>query len=77
MTPSELAKKDIFDDAKDTGKIWKGYKVYEPIFFDNEPRCIGLPHFILEKNGIVRFTTDKECFKVLDLVYPDAELKQK
>ena len=60
----------VFDDVKLVSENWGGYKVYQPFMKDGSAPCIGLPHFILEKNKSFRWTNEKECFEVLDFVYP-------
>ncbi|MBR5555698.1 hypothetical protein IKU74_06790 [bacterium] len=46
---------------------WNNYIVYDPIFWDSEPRYIGKPHSILynDSTGEIRLTNDDECFEVL------------
>ncbi len=75
MTVQEFLKEEngVFDDAKLICDDWKGYKVYSPFVKDSSCPVVGLPHSILEKNNSFRWTDDKECFEVLDFVYPDDE----
>ena len=44
---------------------WKGYDVYEPIFWDSKPLCVGLPMYILVNESDIRITDEKECFEVM------------
>ncbi|WP_147613291.1 hypothetical protein [Treponema pectinovorum] len=72
MTAVEFLKSEFspFDDVKLVCIDWLGYKVYEPIMKDGSCPCVGLPYFILEKEDKLRWTDDKECFEVLNFVYP-------
>ena len=72
MTALEFLKStdETFDDVKLVGDDWTGYKVHQPFMKDGSCPCVGLPYFILEKNGEFRWTDEKECFEVLDYVYP-------
>ena len=56
----EKLKKIIFADSFKQGQSWNGYNVYLPIY--NEQREVGLPYFVLEKDGKLRKCTDEECF---------------
>lgn len=59
-----------FDDVKIVAENWNGYKVHQPLMKDGSTPCVGLPHFILEKDNSFRWTDEKECFEVLEFVYP-------
>lgn len=61
----KFAKENGYDNAKYIGK-WQDFKVYEPTFNNKEVHYVGYPLSILEKNNKIRFTTEKECFDVLD-----------
>ena len=69
MTPPpaviEFAKENGYDNAKYLGE-WNAFIVFEPIFNDKEEHYIGYPLSILVKDNNIRFTTEKECFEVLD-----------
>ena len=50
-----------------TAGYWNDYEVYEPIFWEVEPLCVGLPEFILVKEDEIHWTNDtEEAFKVMD-----------
>jgi len=61
----EFAKENGYDNAKYLGE-WNTYTVFEPIFNDKEDHFIGYPLSILVKDNNIRFTTEKECFDVLE-----------
>lgn len=62
----EMARNSVYDNARYLGK-WKGFDVYEPVFEDDEDHFIGLPEFILAKNGSIRWTTGiDEAFAIMD-----------
>lgn len=66
-TPQEvidLARKCGFDTAE-YWKRWHGYDVYEPYFDDSEIQMIGLPQFILSKDGKIRITHGEEGLNIL------------
>lgn len=75
MTPPpaivEFAKDNGYDNAKYLG-IWKDYKVFEPTFNDSKEYYTGYPLSILLKDDKIRFTTEKECFEILD-AFPDED----
>ena len=52
--------KELHKESKFVGK-WNGYNVYAEFFKGGIP-AIGLPRFILYKNGEARFTTEDEAF---------------
>lgn len=52
-----MAQASIYDGAHYLGE-WRGFRVYEPTFNDDEPRFIGFPQFILAKDGKLRWTAD-------------------
>lgn len=67
-TPSEItefARNNGYDNARFLGE-WHTYKVYEPVFNDKNRHYVGYPLSILKKNQKIRFTTEKECFEVLN-----------
>lgn len=45
-------------------KNWRGYEVYEPVFF--EPMYIGLPLIILVKGDSIRLSSVDEAFAYLE-----------
>jgi hypothetical protein len=62
----KLAKKAGFHDAKLIGK-WKGYEVVEPIFTDGETHFVGMPQYLLCKDGKLRWTEDyQESLDIMD-----------
>lgn len=67
----EFAKDNGYDNAHYLGE-WHSYKVYEPTFSNKEMHYTGYPLSILEKGKEIRFTTEKECFEVLD-AFPDED----
>ena len=44
---------------------WKGFRVFAPIWKKNI--TIGMPVFILEKDGVFSEKHDLECLDILDL----------
>lgn len=69
----EMARASIYDTAAYLGE-WNGYRVYEPDFNDNKEHCIGIPLFILEKDGKLRWTRDgAESFDIMDALYEKEE----
>ena len=64
-----LAKSSIYDSVNYLGK-WRGYEVYVPEFDNDEPRFIGLPEYILEKDNKFRWSKDGEWQDILDYFYP-------
>ena len=66
--PLKFAQEHGFDKAEFVGQ-WKGYTVFEAhldIGEDGEPAKIGLPQYILEKDGSMRFSDYDETFEILD-----------
>ena len=61
----KLAQASIFDYVLPAGE-WNDYLVYYPIFWDDDVHYIGKPHSILIDDKEARWTTDEECFEVLD-----------
>lgn len=61
------AKKNGFDSAEKIGN-WKGYIVYSPYLKPVNGIGIptGLPTYILEKNGALKWITGKDAFTILD-----------
>lgn len=64
-----LAKSSIYDGVEYLGK-WKGFEVYDPIFDDDEPRFIGLPQYLLEKENKFRWSKGDEWQEIMDYFYP-------
>ena len=60
-----FAKTHGYDTAKKRG-MWKGYEVYEPIMGGGGSPCIGLPYYILVKDGKIRMSTHDEVFDIFD-----------
>lgn len=69
---TELAQSSIYDGAQYIGE-WHGYKVYEPTFADDKPRCIGMPQFILAKSGDIRWCTIDETRPLINAFMSDDE----
>ena len=44
---------------------WEGFKVYAEDFGEIAP-AIGLPRFVLYKEGKARLTTEKEAFAIIE-----------
>lgn len=62
----EMARAAAFHDLRRRGK-WNGYTVLEPIFTDDEIHIVGIPQYILYKDGQLRWTTDmEESFAIMD-----------
>jgi hypothetical protein len=62
----QMARNAGYHDVKRIGK-WKGYEVFEQIFTDDEIHFIGIPQYILYKDGALRWTKDKdESFAIMD-----------
>lgn len=60
-----------YEYAISTG-YWKEYEVYEPIFWEVGPLCVGLPEFILVKEDEIRWTNGREeAFEVMDAIEED------
>lgn len=54
-----------YDNVEYVGD-WKGWKVYEPfIINDDRVKIIGLPIFVLEKNGKIRLNKHEESLVIL------------
>ena len=66
MTIKEYAIQNGGDFVYKCKKSWKGYTVYEICY--NEHAAIGLPRFILVKDGKMRISKPEECFKIMDTV---------
>lgn len=62
----EFAKNNGYDDVNYLGK-WNSYEVYEPTFDNDKTNYVGYPLSILVKDNTIRFTTEKECFEILDM----------
>lgn len=50
---------------------WEGYKVFAEDYGKDAP-VIGLPQFVLYKDGKARLTTDKEAFEIINTL-PDED----
>lgn len=69
-TPSEvieLAKKHGFDTAK-YFKRWNGYDVYCAEYEGDEVQFVGLPQYILVKDGKARITEGEEGSNLAELL---------
>lgn len=55
---------DLNANGVKLGKKWNGFTVYEPIYDKN--LYIGLPYVILEKEGVLRISSDSEALEYLD-----------
>ena len=65
---NEFAKKQGFDAVDEVGE-WKGFKVYEAYFDEeNESSAIGLPQYILKKGDDLRFCEPEETFDIMDSI---------
>ena len=61
----KMARESIYDDAEYRGQ-WNGFDVYEPTFNDDKEHIIGIPQFILVKDGTLRWTKNtKESFAIM------------
>ena len=60
-----------FQTVKKLG-TYEDYTVYQPDFNDGKTHMIGLPHYILEKDGKLKMHIDNYSFKVTKYFYPDA-----
>lgn len=60
----KMARNAGYHDAKAIGK-WKGYEVAEPIFTDGVVHYIGIPMFILVKDGTMRWTVNWQESKAI------------
>lgn len=67
-----LAQSSIYDGVKYLGK-WKGFEVYDPVFDDDEPRFIGLPQYILEKENKFRWSQGDEWKGIMEHFFPSDE----
>lgn len=68
MIPSEVKK--FYNNPKLVGE-WQGYQVYANDYGE-EPPAIGLPEFVLYKDGKARLTTEDEAFAFLKTL-PDED----
>lgn len=50
---------------------WQGYKVFAEDYGDDAP-AIGLPQFVIYKDGKARLTTTEEAFKIIGTL-PDED----
>lgn len=50
---------------------WQGYKVFAEDYGDDGP-AIGLPQFVIYKDGKARLTTTEEAFKIISTL-PDKD----
>lgn len=63
----DLAQAAGFDNVKRVGK-WHGFDVFDPDYNDDIIRYIGLPQFILVKDGVSRWSSPDEAFEIMDAV---------
>lgn len=59
----ELMVKKFYNNPKYVG-IWNGYKVYCEDYGEGRP-AIGLPQFVVYKDGKARLTTENEAFEII------------
>jgi hypothetical protein len=58
---AEMAKEAGFEIAV-FEKEWNGYEVFYGDFKEDKNLCLGLPYYMLVKNGEIRLSTaDEEC----------------
>jgi hypothetical protein len=58
---TQMAKEAGFDIAT-FEKEWNGYEVFYGEFSDDIRRCLGLPYYMLVKDGKIRLSTaDEKC----------------
>lgn len=63
----EFAKENVYCQSVElVTSDWKGYKVFAPI--SDKTFAVGMPVFILEKDGIFSEKQDVECLDILDLI---------
>lgn len=67
-----MTRKDFDDMARSLGydgskfkKHWKGFDVYEAVFDTDEPVNVGLPCYLVEDNGSIRWLDNDEVFDYL------------
>lgn len=60
----KMAQASIYDGARYLGE-WRGFRVYEPTFADDEPRFIGFPEFVLAKDDVLRWDDGEEESRAL------------
>ncbi len=65
QTIIDLAVQNGYDTAT-LLKQANGYNVYVPDFEGDEICCIGLPQYILEKDGKVRMTKGEEGLDIME-----------
>ena len=65
--PSEV--KEFYDQPELVGE-WKGYQVYANSFGKDAP-AIGLPEFVLYKDGKAKLTTEDEAFDFIKTLPDD------
>ena len=63
-----MARAAAFHDLIKKG-IWNGYTILEPTFSDSGEHIIGIPQYILYKDGKLRWTKDvEESFSIMESV---------
>ncbi len=60
----KMARNLGYHDAVRRG-TWHEYEVVEPVFTDNEMHIIGLPQYILYKDGRLKWTEGEEGLKIM------------
>lgn len=65
MTVNEYAKSKGYDRAE-FRREWRGYKVFEPLWDDDEVHYVGYPYKIMVKDGKARMQTFDECLAYMD-----------
>ena len=62
----KFAVENGYDDILGYGD-WKGYEIFEPISWIEEPNKKE-PNYILVKDNIIRMANNKECHKIFNMV---------
>ncbi len=61
-----MAREAGYHDVRKVGE-WGGYEIIEPIFTDGQSHFIGLPQYILYRDGKLRWAKDTlESFSIMD-----------
>ncbi len=60
----KMARNLGYHDAVRRG-TWNGFEVVEPVFTDDEMHIIGLPQYILYKDGELKWTKGMEGLKIM------------
>lgn len=69
-----MAREAGYHDARKVGE-WDGYEIIEPIFTDGQSHFIGLPQYILYRDGKLRWAKDtQESFSIMDALAKDKSI---